>query len=172
MRRLLPALAMGAALLLTACGGGGDDSTDGGERAAGSAGPSASASEAAPEPAPDGGTDENAGGEGDGDGDGTDDTATADTPTVPDDELAPPGGEFTEEQQEYLTDRVPEGVDPGAILDLGTEACDRLGYLQRHDPASIEAAVRDGEIPGAEDAVAHLCPEYADLLPDTTGGEG
>ncbi|MFI7273283.1 hypothetical protein [Streptomyces sp. NPDC049879] len=166
MRRLLPALAMGAALLLTACGGGGDDSTDGGERAAGSAGPSASASEAAPEPAPDGGTDENADGEGDGDG------ATPDTPTVPDDELAPPGGEFTEEQQEYLTDRVPEGVDPGAILDLGTEACDRLGYLQRHDPASIGAAVRDGEIPGAEDAVAHLCPEYADLLPEPAGGEG
>ncbi|MDT0306224.1 hypothetical protein RM780_04510 [Streptomyces sp. DSM 44917] len=88
--------------------------------------------------------------------------------TVPEDELTPPGGgEFTEEQREYLADRVPEGTDPGAILELGNEACDRVGYLQRHDPDGVAEAVADGEVPGAAEAIPHLCPEFADLL-----GEG
>ncbi|WP_190232912.1 hypothetical protein [Streptomyces avicenniae] len=167
MRRLLlPALAMGAALLVTACGGGGDDDARGAD------GPSSSASAQDTEPGQDQDPQPDGGQDGDAlpdEGTGAPDEGTPEAPTVPEDELAPPDGEFTEEQREYLTDRVPEGVDPGAILDLGTEACDRLGYLQRHDPESIGAAVRDGEIPGVEDAVTHLCPEYADLLPEGDG---
>ncbi len=84
--------------------------------------------------------------------------------TLPSDQLTPAEGEFSEEQRAYLTDRVPVGADPAAILQLGLDACDRLGYLERHEPDAAPDAVRDGEIPEAEAAVEHLCPEYADLL--------
>ncbi len=86
-------------------------------------------------------------------------------------ELLPSGAEFTEEQREYLTERVPRGVDPAAILELGTEICDRLGYLDRHDPEAAAEALRGGELPGAEAAVEHLCPEHAGLLDETAGGD-
>ncbi|WP_326599360.1 hypothetical protein [Streptomyces sp. NBC_01803] len=127
------------ALSVSACGGGGDDS---------------SAEEPAPSPSvegEDGGSDEP-----------TDDGIPDET--VPTDELTPAEGEFTEEQQEYLTDRVPAGADPAAILELGQEACDRLGYLERHDPEGVADALNEGEIPDAEAAIEHLCPEYAELL--------
>lgn len=96
----------------------------------------------------------------------------------PADGTAPPGASspepgpadgtrsFTDEEQEFLADRVPEGADPGALLELGTEACERIGYLRRHDRPGAVEALRDGEIPHAEDAVTHLCPQYADLLKD------
>ncbi|WP_059008801.1 hypothetical protein [Streptomyces specialis] len=104
-------------------------------------------------------------GEDGGSGEPTDDGIPEDT--VPTDELTPPEGEFTEEQREYLTDRVPAGADPAAILGLGQEACDRLGYLERHDPEGVADALNEGEIPDAEAAVEHLCPEYADLLAES-----
>lgn len=101
-------------------------------------------------------------------GDGTDASGAApreDADTVPGDELELAGeAELSAEEREYLTDRVPRGSDPAAVLDVGRETCDRLGYLARHDPNGAAAAVRDGELPGAEDAVTHLCPEHRDLL--------
>ncbi|MGP4110648.1 hypothetical protein ACTWP5_06995 [Streptomyces sp. 4N509B] len=138
----LTAAAVGLALLVTGCSGGGEERAgeDGG---GGAAEPAAATSS----PADDGIPEE----------------------TVPTDELTPPAGTFAEEEVAYLTDRVPEGVDPGAILQLGQEACDRLGYLDRHDPDALVAALRDGEIPNAEPAVEHLCPEYADALAEATG---
>lgn len=84
--------------------------------------------------------------------------------TVPVEELTPPAGEFTEEQREYLTDRVPEGADPVAVLESGRDACDRIGYLARHDRDAAVAALRDGAVPGAAEAVPHLCPDHTDLL--------
>jgi hypothetical protein len=84
--------------------------------------------------------------------------------TLATDELTPAEGEFSDDELAYLTDRVPVGVDPAAILQLGLDACDRIGYLDRHEPDAVAEAVRDGEIPEAEGAVEHLCPEYADLL--------
>ncbi|RKN12140.1 hypothetical protein [Streptomyces radicis] len=154
----LLAVVFAAALALTACGGGdgGGGDGDGDDGAAPTAPASASASDgAAPGPAPEDEQEEA--------DDGIPDE------TVPTDELTPPEGEFSEEQQGYLTDRVPEGVDPGAILDLGAEACDRIGYLERHDREAAVAALRDGEIPDAEPAVEHLCPEYAELLTEARG---
>ncbi|MDT0444216.1 hypothetical protein [Streptomyces johnsoniae] len=152
MRGRAPAAAAALlALALTACGGGGGGEEDGGpstepsQTAVGSGG---LAEDADPAPPGDGLPDE----------------------MVPPEELTPSGGEFTEEQQEYLTERVPRGVDPAAILELGTETCDRIGYLDRHDPEAAAEALRSGELPDAEAAIEHLCPEYADLLAEAAGG--
>lgn len=92
--------------------------------------------------------------------------------TVPVEELTPPAGDFSEEEKDYLTDRVPEGADPAAILELGSEACDRIGYLERNVPGGAGPALRDDDIPGAEAAVENLCPEYADLLAGARGTRG
>ncbi|MGP3969047.1 hypothetical protein [Streptomyces sp. 6N223] len=140
MRRALAAATLAAGLLLAGCGGGGGDEK---EEAAAAETPGAGAEAAVPgEPgAADGIPDE----------------------TVPTEELTPPEGAFTREQRAYLTDRVPVGADPAAILLLGAEACERIGYLERHDPDGVVAALRDGEIPDAGAAIEHLCPEYADL---------
>lgn len=144
-RAAAPALALLVAAALAGCGGS-SDGEDASERSA-DAGRFASSDESPPpeepaEPADDGVPDE----------------------TLPEEELAPPEGEFTEEQREFLVERVPSGVDPGAVLDQGTAACERLGYLSRHAPEAIPDAVAEGEIPEAEAAVAHLCPEHAELL--------
>jgi hypothetical protein len=138
MRRAALAPAVAVVLLLAGCSGGGEE--EAGSGAPEAADTSAPASDASP----------------------GNDTDGIPEDTLPDDELTPPAGEFSHEQREYLDDRVPVGVDPAAILQLGTEACDRIGYLERHDPDGLVAALREGEIPDAEAAIEHLCPEYAD----------
>ncbi|WP_129839563.1 hypothetical protein [Streptomyces sp. RFCAC02] len=171
MRR--PRTAVAALLLagaLAACGGGGDGSGggDGGDRAAATEGAASPADDGAPEP--DGGVTDPSGtpDPADDPGESGDSGDSGDSGSDPGDagDDTDAGERLTEEQEEYLEGRVPDGTDPDAILGLGTEACDRLGYLQRHDPDGVAAAVREGEIPGAEEAVAHLCPEYAELLED------
>ncbi|SOD58985.1 hypothetical protein SAMN06297387_101424 [Streptomyces zhaozhouensis] len=159
-RALLPLLALLLTAGLTACGGSSDDggaesartaseeSSGGGSGAAG--GTAGDGAEPA-EPREPGESDEP-----------VDDGVPEET--VPEEELVPSGGEFTEEQREFLVERVPTGVDPGAVLDQGTAACERLGYLSRHDPESVGEAVASGEIPEAEAAVRHLCPEYAEFV--------
>ncbi|MDT0344573.1 hypothetical protein [Streptomyces litchfieldiae] len=159
MRRLLPAAALLAAVaVLTACGGGGDDG-------AASAPSSEQGTSNDEENVPD---QENAADEEDAPG-AEDDGIPEET--IPRAELTPAEGEFSEEEQDYLTERVPEGADPAAILELGSAACDRLGYLDRHDPEAAVTALREGDIPDAEAAVEHLCPEYADLLTEARGEE-
>ncbi|GAB2915678.1 hypothetical protein [Streptomyces mayteni] len=162
-----------AVVSLTACGGGGDGGGDGGEPA-GERSAAATGGEAGSDP--DQESDQDAGSDPDAEADaeaetGGPDGADAGTAgegvqdeTVPEDELTPQEGEFTEEQRDFLTDRVPAGADPGAILEVGDEACYRIGYLERVDREAALTALRDGEIPSAEAAVEHLCPEYAELL--------
>lgn len=165
------------AALLAGCGSG----PDGGESSAAPAG-SAAEGDAAPE-VPDADRDQESPddpGEPDADGsDGSDGTGGADAGGGPsgegavDEEGARHGEtvpevplEFSEDQREFLdAQESPRGADPGALLLLGEEACERLGYLSRHAPEAIAEAVEDGEIPGAEEAVAHLCPEHAPLMP-------
>ncbi|TDC24184.1 hypothetical protein E1265_10475 [Streptomyces sp. 8K308] len=143
-------LAAAVVVSLAACGGGSDDGGTAGteqpavEATASSESPASQDPETSPE------------------ADGIPDE------TVPEEELTPAEGEFSEEQREYLADRVPRGVDPAAILEVGDEACYRIGYLERHDRAGALRALRDGEIPNAEAAVEHLCPEYAELLAEAT----
>ncbi|MFE0688191.1 hypothetical protein ACFV0Z_08615 [Streptomyces xiamenensis] len=85
------------------------------------------------------------------------------------------GGGLTAEQRAFVTELsdspdVPAGTDPAAVLEIGTEACERLGYLDRHATGEeITGALRDGEIPQAETAIENLCPEYGDLLDQARG---
>ena len=151
------------AALLAGCGAGGGGEDSGADRSIPAVTPSGPGAAA-----PEDGTNGDAGSE-----------AAGNLPeeTLPEEELTPAEGEFTEEQREYLAGRVPRGVDPNAILALGTEACERVGYLARHDPEGAVAALREEEIPGADEAVSHLCPEYTELLEeagrtDQAGNEG
>ncbi|NJQ16087.1 hypothetical protein [Streptomyces bohaiensis] len=158
------------ATLLAGCGSGRDDGES-------PAAPAGSAADRAPSDAPgadpaDEGADGSADDTGERDGDGSDGSAPGSGPDgegAIDEEGARDGErvpevpvEFTEDQREFLDAReAPRGADPGALLLLGEEACERLGYLSRHAPEAVPEAVENGEIPGAEEAVAHLCPEHA-----------
>jgi hypothetical protein len=101
-------------------------------------------------------------------------------PDAPAQPQGPPAGEapsggLTAEQRAFVTElsdtpEVPAGTDPAAVLEIGTEACERLGYLDRHATGEeITGALRDGEIPQAEAAIENLCPEYGDLLDQARG---
>ncbi|MFB4194293.1 hypothetical protein [Streptomyces carpaticus] len=166
-------LAVGGVLVLNQCSarGGGGEVTVGGER------PDAEA-DGAPRTDPDadaGAARETENGEGE-DGPGPADDGPGDgepAPAPQDPPAAGPGtapAGLTADQRGFVaalsdTPEVPPGTDPAAVLELGTEACDRLGYLGRHaTEEETVAALRDGEIPQAAAAITHLCPEYGDLL--------
>ncbi|TRV77988.1 hypothetical protein FKN01_13830 [Streptomyces sp. 130] len=145
-----------ATAALAACGsssGGGDRS--GGAEAAGS--PRAAASS----PGPVSGTDAEPSGDASA---GPRPSRGSEPPKIPTDRLTPATGTFTEQQKEYLTDRVPVGTDPAAVLQTGQETCDRLDYLVKVDRDTAVGAVVTGEIAGAEPAVTHLCPRHEDLV--------
>ncbi|MEU0127131.1 hypothetical protein [Streptomyces sp. NPDC006289] len=104
--------------------------------------------------------------------DGTDDPPEepAGTPKAPAGGITPATGSVTEEQKEYLTGRVPKGMDPAAVLQTGQETCDRLRYLDRADRDIAVGAIVSGEITDAGPAVAHLCPQHQDLVDDAATG--
>ncbi|MFB6815956.1 hypothetical protein ACFCV8_15595 [Streptomyces sp. NPDC056347] len=91
-------------------------------------------------------------------------------PKVPVEQLTPATGSFTEKQREYLTDRVPRGMDPAAVLQTGQETCDRLRYLVKADRDVAVGAIVTGEIPDAEAAIEHLCTQRRDLLREASRG--
>ncbi|MFJ3185114.1 hypothetical protein [Streptomyces halstedii] len=165
MRR--PALACAAVVLATAalaaCGSSGDGpATAGGTPS----GPAASApAVAGPSGAPDG----DPAGE-DAPAAGPEDAETPALPKVPADEITPATGTFSKPQKEYLTDRVPRGMDPAAVLQTGQETCDRLRYLVKADRDIAVAAIVTGEVADAEPAVAHLCPRHQDLVDEAALG--
>jgi len=158
-----PVLAGAAVVLATAalaaCGsssGGGD-----GDRAA--AGPASSSSAAPSGPVP--------GAEADPSAPASPRAArSSEPPKIPADRLKPATGTFTEKQKEYLTDRVPVGTDPAAVLQTGQETCDRLTYLVKVDRDTAIGAVVTGEIAGAGPAVAHLCTQHKDLVERASHG--
>jgi hypothetical protein len=102
--------------------------------------------------------------------DGTSQTGAAATgaagrqPTVPRAQLTPATGTFTERERDYLVGKVPEGMDPAAVLQAGQESCERIATAAGAGTASARQAVRDGEIPDARDAITYLCPRYRNLL--------
>ncbi|AZM45707.1 hypothetical protein DMB38_07530 [Streptomyces sp. WAC 06738] len=86
------------------------------------------------------------------------------TEKVPEEDLEPAEGEFSEKEKTYLKDRVPEGVDPAAILEAGEEACAKIESAAATDDELAREAIRSGDIAHAEDAIHTLCPQYEDLL--------
>ncbi|MEW2065839.1 hypothetical protein, partial [Streptomyces sp. NPDC007346] len=90
--------------------------------------------------------------------------ATAQGPMTPADEITPATGTFTQRQKEYLANRVPQGMDPAAVLQTGQETCDKLRYLVKADRDTAVGAIATQEIPDAPAAVAGLCPQHQDLV--------
>ncbi|MGC4946809.1 hypothetical protein ACLQ2N_11520 [Streptomyces sp. DT224] len=151
-----------ATAALAACGSSaGDGDGAGGGRAAGA--PQAVASS----PGPVAGTDAEPSGAASA---GPRPSGSSEPPKIPTDRLTPATGTFTEKQKEYLTDRVPVGMDPAAVLQTGQETCDRLDYLVKVDRDTAVGAVVTGEITGARPAVVHLCPRHEDLVERASHG--
>lgn len=151
-----------ATAVLAACGSSsGDGDGAGGGRAAGAPGAVASS------PGPVAGSDAGPSGAASA---GPRSSRSSEPPKIPTDRLTPATGTFTEKQKEYLTDRVPVGMDPAAVLQTGQETCDRLGYLVKADRDTAVGAIVTGEITGAGPAVAHLCPGHKDLVERASHG--
>ncbi|MFD6226191.1 hypothetical protein ACFWFZ_04840 [Streptomyces sp. NPDC060232] len=144
-RSAAAAVLLAAALTLTACSSGGDDA----DADAKAKPPAASA---APDPA-----------------DTPDPSAPAPDakptgPVLPDAKITPKTGSFTAEEKKYLSGRVPEKMDPAAVLQTGQEACQRVARTAKRDKDAATGAVITGEIPGAKDAITHLCPDQKPVL--------
>lgn len=95
---------------------------------------------------------------------------TGQPPKVPADRITPATGSFTKKQKEFLVDRVPEGMDPAAVLQTGQETCDKLRYLVKVDRDTAVGAIVTDEIPDAKPAVAHLCTQYQELVDEAALG--
>ncbi|MFD3545746.1 hypothetical protein ACFWUW_09000 [Streptomyces sp. NPDC058655] len=141
------AVLLAAALTLTACSSGGDKAGSGSQAKA-----KPPASSAVPDPA--------------------DTPATAEAPPeakptgsmLPDARLTPKTGSFTAQEKKYLSGRVPEKMDPAAVLQTGHESCQRVERTAKRDKDAAVGSVIAGEIAGAKDAINLLCPEQKPIL--------
>ncbi|MBT2477349.1 hypothetical protein [Streptomyces sp. ISL-94] len=145
-RSAAAAVLLAAALTLTACSSGGDKADSGAE---------AKAKPPAASPAPD---------PADTPQPSADPAAKPTGPVLPDAKLTPKTGSFTAEEKKYLSGRVPEKMDPAAVLQSGQEACQRVERTAKRDKDAATGAVITGEIAGAKDAINLLCPEQKPIL--------
>ncbi|OON73475.1 hypothetical protein [Streptomyces tsukubensis] len=91
-------------------------------------------------------------------------------PVLSDSSIKPATGSFTKKQKQYLSGRVPESMDPAAVLQSGQEACDRIKLTASQDKDAVVGALIAGEIPDAVQAVEQLCPTYRPLLARARAG--
>ncbi|MGW7101303.1 hypothetical protein [Streptomyces sp. NPDC054883] len=153
-RSAAAAVLLAAALTLTAC------SSDGGQKADSAAGkPKPPAASSAPDPADSPAAPTPAG-------------AKPSGPVLPDAKLTPMTGTFTETERKYLSGRVPEKMDPAAVLQTGQESCQRVERTAKHDKDAAIGAIVAGEVPGAKDAIPFLCPEQKPVLDAAEKGFG
>ncbi|WP_406864387.1 hypothetical protein ABZO31_29665 [Streptomyces sp. HUAS MG47] len=89
---------------------------------------------------------------------------------LPDGEIKPVTGSFTERQKEYLSGRVPKSMDPAAVLQTGEESCQRITRTAKRDKDAAIGAIIAGDVPNAEDAITHLCPQQKPLLATAATG--
>ncbi|MET3983475.1 hypothetical protein [Streptomyces sp. PvR034] len=145
-RSAAAAVLLAAALTLTACG------SDAKPEAAGAAKPKPPASSGVPDPA---------------DAPATATASPAAKPTgpvLPDAKLTPATGSFTAQEKKYLSGRVPEKMDPAAVLQTGQEACQRVQRTAKRDKDAAVGSIIAGEIPTAKDAIPALCPDQQAVL--------
>ncbi|WP_327365719.1 hypothetical protein [Streptomyces sp. NBC_01217] len=154
-----PFLAGAAVVVLTAALAACGSSSDGHKSASDAAASATRAPVTAPSAGP-----------GDAESSGPSAPRTSEAPKLPTDELTPATGSFNKKQKEYLVDRVPEGVDPAAVLQTGQETCDKLTYLVKVDRDTAVGAIVTGEIADARPAVEHLCTQHADLVREASRG--
>ncbi|MEU3192267.1 hypothetical protein ABZ686_16920 [Streptomyces sp. NPDC006992] len=165
-RRAAPAAAalVAAVLVLTAgCGAGGDDGGEAAERpraekSAERGGSPTAVPENEPPPPGDGRERQPE------DAQDPKEPRNKDVPKVPRASLSPATGSFTEKEKEYLVGRVPQGLEPAAVLEAGRTACARLRSTAEASRKDAISALKAGEIDNAEPAVQHLCPQFEPLL--------
>ncbi|KUO14950.1 hypothetical protein [Streptomyces dysideae] len=85
-------------------------------------------------------------------------------PVLPDSKITPVTGSFTAKEKKYLHGRVPENMDPAAVLQIGQEACQRIERTAAHDKDAAIGALIAGDVPSADDAITQLCPKQKPLL--------
>ncbi|MEU6864380.1 hypothetical protein ABZ924_14065 [Streptomyces sp. NPDC046876] len=139
------AVLLAAALTLTACSSGSGSSDDAAAK------PKPPASSSAPDPA-------------DASAAPATPAAKPTGPVLPDAKLTPKTGSFKPNEKQYLSGRVPEKMDPAAVLQTGQESCQRVERTAKRDKDAATGAVIAGEIPGAKDAIPYLCPEQKPIL--------
>ncbi|MFF5444917.1 hypothetical protein [Streptomyces sp. NPDC012888] len=93
-------------------------------------------------------------------------------PVLPDAKLTPATGSFKDNEKKYLSGRVPEKMDPAAVLQTGQEACQRVERTAKRDKDAATASIVAGEIPNAKAAITHLCPEQKPILAAAEKGFG
>ncbi|WP_198668275.1 hypothetical protein [Streptomyces triticisoli] len=91
-------------------------------------------------------------------------------PVLPDAKLTPATGSFTAEEKKYLHGRVPENMDPAAVLQVGQEACQRIERTAARDRDAAVGALIAGDVPSADDAIPRLCPKLKPLLSTAATG--
>ncbi|MGW0820611.1 hypothetical protein [Streptomyces sp. NPDC002845] len=97
-------------------------------------------------------------------------STSSSAPVRPDSELKPATGSFTKKEKEYLSGRVPESVEPAAVLEVGHESCQRIERTAKRDKDAAVGAIVSGEIRDAADAITHLCPKQQPVLDAAEGG--
>ena len=71
---------------------------------------------------------------------------------------------FEPKQERYLQDKVPEGNDPNAALQVGQERCDQLLSARAVDEESVLSELIMSPSQDTADAVTALCPELLPVL--------
>lgn len=150
-RSAAAAVLLAAALTLTACSSGGDGKAEasGASPKPPASSPVADPADAAAPPSAD---------------------AKPTGPVLPDAKLTPKTGSFTATEKKYLSGRVPEKMDPAAVLQGGQESCQRVQRTAKHDKDAAIGSVVAGEIPGAKDAITFLCPDQQPILAAASKG--
>ncbi|MCC3302935.1 hypothetical protein [Arthrobacter sp. zg-Y895] len=70
---------------------------------------------------------------------------------------------FNDAEKVFLEGKVPEGVDPNAVLQVGQERCDVLLSAKASDPEAVVSELITNPSAEMTDAINALC---ADLLPE------
>jgi hypothetical protein len=98
--------------------------------------------------------------------------AEQEAPKTPKEALMAEEKNLTAAETEFVTAMNEPETYAGAVLEAGREVCDRLEYLSKVDPGILPAVLASGDIPNAEEAAAHLCPEFTPQLMEGNGGFG
>lgn len=73
---------------------------------------------------------------------------------------------FNAAEEVFLEGKVPEGMDPNAVLQVGQERCDVLVNAKASDPEAVLSELITNPSQESADAIRNLC---TDLLPDLEG---
>ncbi|MBD7996082.1 hypothetical protein H9639_12310 [Arthrobacter sp. Sa2CUA1] len=77
---------------------------------------------------------------------------------------------FDEAQKQFLQDKVPEGNDPNAILQVGEERCDQLTSANAVDTDAVLSELIMNPTQDTSDAIVSLCPGLRPVLEAATLG--